>query len=77
MNLLKRLTVLPVAAAFACSIAACSSSKPTPDQPAAQTETNPSTEAHKAPVVAVNVWYHVGSKDENRDEPASRTSSST
>jgi zinc protease len=26
-------------------------------------------EDHKAPIVAVNVWYHVGSKNEGRVRP--------
>ena len=34
-------------------------------------------EDHKAPIVAVNVWYHVGSKNERSARPASPTSSST
>ena len=34
-------------------------------------------EDHKAPIVAVNVWYHVGSKNERPGRPASRTCSST
>jgi len=34
-------------------------------------------EDHKAPIAAVNVWYHVGSKNENPARPASRTCSST
>ena len=35
-------------------------------------------EDHLAPVVAVNLWYDVGSKHEvNRARPASRTCSST
>ena len=33
-------------------------------------------EDHKAPVVAVSVWYNVGSKDEPAAKPASRTCSS-
>jgi hypothetical protein len=31
----------------------------------------------KAPIVAVNIWYHVGSKDEPAGAAASRTCSST
>ena len=34
-------------------------------------------EDHKAPVVAVNIWYHVGSKDERPGRTGSRTCSST
>ena len=34
-------------------------------------------EDHKAPIVAVNVWYHVGSKNERPAAPASPTCSST
>ena len=35
-------------------------------------------EDHKAPIVAVNVWYHVGSKNESgRARPVSRICSST
>ena len=34
-------------------------------------------EDHKAPIVAVNVWYHVGSKNERPAGPASPTCSST
>ena len=34
-------------------------------------------EDHLAPVVAVNLWYDVGSKHERRARPASPTSSST
>ena len=34
-------------------------------------------EDHKAPIVAVNVWYHVGSRTRSAARPASRTSSST
>jgi len=34
-------------------------------------------EDHKAPVVAVSVWYHVGSSYEPRGRPASRICSST
>ena len=34
-------------------------------------------EDHKAPIVAVNVWYHVGSKNERPVKRASRTCSST
>ena len=34
-------------------------------------------EDHKAPIVAVNIWYHVGSKNENLARPDSRTCSST
>ena len=34
-------------------------------------------EDHKAPIVAVNVWYHVGSKNESPAAPGSPTSSST
>ena len=35
-------------------------------------------EDHKAPIVAFNVWYHVGSKNEKSPaRPASPTSSST
>ena len=35
------------------------------------------SEDHKAPVVAVSVWYHIGSADEPTARPGSRTSSST
>jgi zinc protease len=35
-------------------------------------------EDHDLPIVAVNLWYHVGSKNESvRASPASRTCSST
>ena len=34
-------------------------------------------EDRKAPVVAVSVWYNVGSKDEPRGRPGLRTCSST
>ena len=34
-------------------------------------------EDHKAPIVAVNVWYHVGSRTRSRARPASPTCSST
>ena len=34
-------------------------------------------EDHKAPIVAINIWYHVGSKNERRAAPASPTCSST
>jgi zinc protease len=34
-------------------------------------------EDHKAPIVAVNLWYHVGSKNEKPGKPDSRISSST
>ena len=34
-------------------------------------------EDHKAPIVAVNTWYHVGSKNEKPGRPASPTCSST
>ena len=34
-------------------------------------------EDHSLPLVSVNVWYHVGSKNERRAAPASPTSSST
>ena len=35
-------------------------------------------EDHDCPIVAVNIWYHVGSKNETaRAAPASRTCSST
>lgn len=34
-------------------------------------------EDHKAPIVAVNVWYHVGSKNEKSENLASLTSLST
>jgi hypothetical protein len=34
-------------------------------------------EDHKAPIVAVNVWYHVGSKNEKPVAPASLTSSTS
>ena len=30
-------------------------------------------EDHKAPIVALNVWYHVGSKMRSREKPASLT----
>ena len=33
-------------------------------------------EDHKAPIVAVTVWYNVGSKDEPAAKPASRICSS-
>ena len=33
-------------------------------------------EDHKAPIVAVNTWYHVGSKNEKLGKTASRTFSS-
>ena len=35
------------------------------------------SEDHTAPLVAVNLWYHVGSKNEIRVAPDSRTCSST
>ena len=34
-------------------------------------------EDHLAPVVAINLWYDVGSKHEQPGRPGSRTSSST
>ena len=34
-------------------------------------------EDHKAPIVAVNIWYHVGRKTRSPARPASRTCSST
>ena len=34
-------------------------------------------EDHKAPIVAVNIWYHVGSKNERPARPGSPTCSST
>jgi len=34
-------------------------------------------EDHKAPIVALDIWYHVGSKDEKPGRPASPTCSST
>lgn len=34
-------------------------------------------EDHKAPIVAINVWYHVGSKNENPANPVSHTCSNT
>ena len=34
-------------------------------------------EDHHVPIVAVNLWYHVGSKNEQPGAPGSRTSSST
>ena len=34
-------------------------------------------EDHSCPIVAVNLWYHVGSKNERPATPASRISSST
>jgi len=35
------------------------------------------SEDHLAPVVAVNIWYNVGSSTRSRARPASPTSSST
>ncbi len=32
-------------------------------------------EDNKAPIVAINVWYHVGSKNEKRGKPVSHTCS--
>ena len=34
-------------------------------------------EDHKAPIVAINMWYHVGSKNETRGRPDLLTYSST
>jgi len=34
------------------------------------------SEDHSTPIVHVAVWYHVGSKNEKRDAPGSRTCSS-
>ena len=35
------------------------------------------SEDHRLPMVAVNLWYHVGPANEEPDAPASRTCSST